>query len=110
MKKLYEGREIDKVFDCKYAVYSMGEVEEYTPGGGYTIMMDIDEVPIKGTFKLCHEGWDDERFEETVTDPTVYQIMKVFDRAIEAVDDRHHVFLEGLRNKGDGRVYFLTGS
>ena len=110
MKKLYTMREIDKVFGCKHAAYSMSKVESYLPEGGYTLMVDIDDVPIKGTFKLCHEGWDNERFEEEVTDPTVNQIMQVFDRAIEATGDFHHVFLEGLNNKGDGRVYFQTGS
>ena len=111
MKKLYTMREIDKVFDCAHAVYSMGDVESYLSEGGYTIRVDIDEVPIKGTVKLCHEGsWGAKRFEEEVTDPTLYDIMKVFDRAIVAVNDYHHVFLEGLHNKGDGRVYFRTGS
>jgi len=58
-----------------------------------------EEIAYNGKCILTHMGGSSgyEYKSDVLKTPTWYDVIKLFDMAILITDDRHHVFLEGLR-------------
>lgn len=75
--------------------------EHVSAGGSLTTMMvkaeKLDEVYRTGRVRFVrYEGWESEVYDN----PTWGDVMKAMQASIEALDDFHHVFLEGLSVQG----------
>jgi len=59
--------------------------------------LPLDDVYLTGTVVLSHQGWGEEsNYNQRLTDPTLWDIVKFANKAICIVDDHHHTFLEGV--------------
>ncbi len=102
--------DMDEFFDCKYACFSMDipgvRWDEDWESRNFASIKAFKSIALKGDIELKLSNFDGGFHSEKFTNPTYVDVMKFFDRAIDIVDDHHHVFLEGIADNGE----LLTGS
>lgn len=90
----------------------------YSMGDLYGPISQLDEVVHKGKARVViSDGWGDANpviSISTITNPTNWDMFKMFTEALEKSNDKHHVFLEGIEEQyeEDDVTIFkaLTGS
>jgi len=74
--------------------------------------LELDEVYLAGQLVLMHDGWGDSNYQRVFKDPTLWEVVQFTEEAIQATEDFHHVFLEGVydtkKNQGGLPVYQLS--
>lgn len=87
-------REVGEALRIKEVIYSMGNNEKLLANEPFT-----DQV-----CRFVYErGWDDDETlvdDQTFDKPTYQQVWQAADRLVQRSNDKHHVFVEGVEDKG----------